>query len=203
MVRKVASRTSCRSCQFGATQYLAFEAGNGGRHRTMSAAFSPIMIVGGVRLNTLTGDTLKRVSEDVLPFELRHHAEEDEEETEMVPMEARTWCSPSSPDVLTAAHVFNDASLEVDGRMRKVPVARVRVSPARNGDNTSHPLGTAYSKAIQRPQGFTAENDYALIGRGLADHLRGEGRGRRVRSAERALSIRRMEALCRRPRLPR
>jgi monoamine oxidase len=65
--------------------------------------------------------------------------------------------------VLTAAHVFDDASLEVDGSIRKVPVARVRVSPARNGDNTSHPLGAAYSKAFHRPQHFTAENDYALI----------------------------------------
>jgi monoamine oxidase len=65
--------------------------------------------------------------------------------------------------VLTAAHIFDDASLEVDGRLRKVPVARVRVSPARNGDNTSHPLGAAYSQAIHRPQGFTVENDYALI----------------------------------------
>jgi monoamine oxidase len=65
--------------------------------------------------------------------------------------------------VLTAAHVFDDASLEVDGGMRKVPVARVRVSPARNGDNTSHPLGAAYSKAVHRPQRYAAGNDYALI----------------------------------------
>jgi monoamine oxidase len=65
--------------------------------------------------------------------------------------------------VLTAAHVFDDASVEVDGAIRKVPVARVRVSPARNGDNTSHPLGWAYSKAFRRPQRLTAENDYALI----------------------------------------
>jgi monoamine oxidase len=65
--------------------------------------------------------------------------------------------------VLTAAHVFDDASLEVDGRMRKVPVARVRVSLARNGDNTSHPLGAAYSKAVHRPPRFNVENDYALI----------------------------------------
>ena len=65
--------------------------------------------------------------------------------------------------VLTAAHVFDDASVEVDGNMRKVPVARVRVSPARNGDNTSHPLGSAFSKAFRRPRGFTADNDYALI----------------------------------------
>jgi hypothetical protein len=53
--------------------------------------------------------------------------------------------------------------VEVDGNMRKVPVARVRVSPARNGDNTSHPLGSAFSKAFRRPRGFTADNDYALI----------------------------------------
>ena len=65
--------------------------------------------------------------------------------------------------VLTAAHVFDDASLEVDGSMRKVPVARVRVSPARNGDNTSHPLGAAYSKAFHRPPRYAAANDYALI----------------------------------------
>jgi monoamine oxidase len=65
--------------------------------------------------------------------------------------------------VLTAAHVFDDASLEVDGSTRMVPVARVRVSPARNGDNTSHPLGAAYSKAVHRPQRFTPANDYALI----------------------------------------
>src|SRR5262249_12139602 len=65
--------------------------------------------------------------------------------------------------VLTAAHVFDDASVEIDGNMLKLPVVRVRVSPARNGDNTSHPLGSASSTKFRRPRGFTAPNDYALI----------------------------------------
>jgi len=65
--------------------------------------------------------------------------------------------------VLTAAHVFDDIELEVDNAIRKVPVAKVRVSPARNGDNTDHPLGSAYSKAFRRPQPYSPLNDYALI----------------------------------------
>jgi len=65
--------------------------------------------------------------------------------------------------VLTAAHVFQPTSIQVDGKSVRVPVSRVRVSPARNGDNTKHPLGWAWSKSVHRPQPWTAGTDYALI----------------------------------------
>ena len=65
--------------------------------------------------------------------------------------------------VLTAAHVLDDATIVVDGTERKAPVTRVRVSPARNGNNDKHPLGSAWSSAFRRPQTFNALNDYALI----------------------------------------
>ena len=65
--------------------------------------------------------------------------------------------------VLTAAHVLDDATVVVDDTERKAPVTRVRVSPARNGDNDKGPLGPAWSSTFRRPQTFNALNDYALI----------------------------------------
>jgi V8-like Glu-specific endopeptidase len=65
--------------------------------------------------------------------------------------------------VLTAAHVFDGATVEVDGVERKVPVTSVRVTPARNGDNDKGPFGSATSKTFRRPASFAETNDYALI----------------------------------------
>ncbi len=52
--------------------------------------------------------------------------------------------------VLTAKHVLAPVKVRVDNQDVEAPIASVRVSPARHGDNTSHPLGKASSKAIYR-----------------------------------------------------
>lgn len=65
--------------------------------------------------------------------------------------------------VLTAAHVFDDATMVVDGQVRTLPVTQVRVSPARNGDNGSHPLGSETSRTFFRRARWAMNTDYALI----------------------------------------
>lgn len=65
--------------------------------------------------------------------------------------------------VLTAAHVFQAASIRVKGETVRVPVLRARVSPGRNGDNDDHPLGWAWSKSIHRLHPLADETDYALV----------------------------------------
>jgi monoamine oxidase len=56
--------------------------------------------------------------------------------------------------VLTAKHVLAPVKVRVDNQDVEAPITSVRVSPARHGDNTSHPLGKASSKAIYRSKPY-------------------------------------------------
>lgn len=56
--------------------------------------------------------------------------------------------------VLTAKHVLAPVKVRVDNQDVEAPIASVRVSPARHGNNTSHPLGKASSKAIYRSKPY-------------------------------------------------
>jgi V8-like Glu-specific endopeptidase len=82
--------------------------------------------------------------------------------------------------VLTARHILDKQTIEVDGEEKLVDVKELTVSPARNGSNFNNPFGKVKSKAVRVSQPyrivrrvnqgskvidipFQQQDDYALI----------------------------------------
>lgn len=70
--------------------------------------------------------------------------------------------------VLTARHVMDKQTSQIDGKQQAVEVKRLAVSPARNGNNTKHPLGQAMSKSIHQATPYRV-NRRRLVGGKMID----------------------------------